>query len=233
MLDTGSAVYIKISEKEKQGLLPLLVLLGQSVIFKYPSGPVYKGQVYDINKLGHLLVKKPLQELSSIDSAENPLLSFELEHERYFAKFPMKILSQCLLFETTGDMYVIKRRRFRRVKFPEFFPVKAIIKEMAGRKVFMEARILDVSAKGARFILPHQLPRLKAQQRLRVNINLQGRNSLEFTSVIRHHKVQQSSFGDQQQFGVEFIDMDRSTEKRLFTYLTSLEAEIFNRWLKR
>lgn len=226
-------VFIKISEKEKESLLPLLVLLEQDILFKYPGSPVYHTTVFDINRLGHLIARRTLEDVAYFNSLETPLISFGIDQERYFARFKLKVLSQSLLFDSGGDLFILKRRKHRRIRLPETYPARALVKEISGRKVFMEAKIVDMSAKGARLILPLQLPRLKAQTRLRVNVSLGARSTVDVTCLIRHHRGLMVKQTDHQVFGVEFVDMDRATENKMIKYLSEIETEIFGRFVRK
>lgn len=232
-MKSAENVYIRISDKDKESLLPLLVLLEQDVLFKYPGSPVYHTSVFDINRLGHLIAHKPVEDFSYFNNFQEPLISFEVDQERYFARFKIKILSQSMVFDTSSEVYILKRRKHRRLKLPETYPARGLVKEISGRKVFMETKIVDISIKGARLLLPLELPRLKSQTRMRVNISLGGRSTVDVNCLIRHHRGVAVTVGNHQVFGVEFIDMDRSTEIKLFKYLSEIETELFGRFVRK
>lgn len=232
-MKSAENIYLKISDKEKESLLPLLVLLEQNILFKYPGSPVYQTSVYDINRLGHLIAHKPVEDFSYFNNYQEPLISFEVDQERYFASFKIKVLSQSLVFDTNSEVYALKRRKHRRLKLPENYPGRGLVKEISGRKVFMEAKIVDISTKGAKMLLPLELPRLKSLSRIRVNISLGGRSTVDVNCLIRHHRGVPTKVASHQIFGVEFIELDRSVELKLSKYLSELETELFGRFVRK
>lgn len=220
-------VFKKIGESEsrrimrdacEQRLMVLVVNEDQELSFKAVGSGIKGEMSYSI---------------VSSNSEENGkffMLSFVLDGEKYFCKSVCYVHQEKLTLADEFEVYQLQRRSHVRVEIDGGVVAKFNILEVGGVKKFVEAKVLDVSAGGARLEIPKKELVLSVGDNFSGSLRLSFRNGISLDATVRN--ILPTKKADVSVVGVQFLYDDPLIETRLFTTVMNLSREINSKIFK-
>ena len=220
-------VFKKIGESEsrrimrdacEQRLLVLVVNEDQELSFKAVGSGIKGEMSYSV---------------VSSNSEENGkffMLSFVLDGEKYFCKSVCYVHLEKLTLADEFEVYQLQRRSHVRVEIDGGVVAKFNILEVGGVKKFVEAKVLDVSAGGARLEIPKKELVLSVGDNFSGSLRLSFRNGISLDATVRN--ILPTKKADVSVVGVQFLYDDPFIETRLFTTVMNLSREINSKIFK-
>lgn len=169
----------------------------------------------------------------SSNSEENGkffMLSFVLDGEKYFCKSVCYVHKEKLTLAEDFEVYQLQRRAHMRVEIEGGVVAIFNILEVEGKKKFVESKVLDVSAGGARLAIPKKDLVLNVGDTFSGALKLSFRNGIQLIATVR--SILPSKKSDISIVGVQFMYDDPSIETRLFTMVMNLSREINSKVFK-
>ena len=221
-------IFKKLSQKEKLKIFNLFEKIPSEIVFKFEGSRVYKTRLIH-HDTGIFFICKRISLFSSFFASHEATISFTIQNEKFFFKGKVHERKDKLWMELSGDLFLLQRRKTKRLFIPSSYSNTIRILSINGRKTFLDGRVIDFSHKGSQVELPQQIPQLKSGNQLMVSLRIGHRKGIEFEAIVRHHKnVTRNSMGSQI-FGLEFANLDILKEERLQTIFDDIYRELFSK----
>lgn len=227
-MDMKLNIFKKLSQKEKLKIFNLFEQIPSDVLFKFEESRVYKTKLIH-HDTGIFFICKRTSIFSSFFASKEATISFTIQNEKFFFKGKVHERKDKLWIELSGDLFLLQRRKSKRLFIPDNYSNTIRILTINGRKTFLDGRVLDFSHKGSRIELPQQIPQLKSGNQLTVSLRIGHRKGFEFEAQVRHHKNISKNGVGSQIFGLEFVNLDVIIEERLQTIFDDIYRELFSK----
>ena len=162
-------------------------------------------------------------ETSPLQEGQSVVVNFSLEEERYFFLTVVGFESKIPFLKIDVDLFQLQRRQNMRFDIPDEYKAFANIIEFVERTVFIESRILDISAGGCRVAIEKLDPLFKMEDKLMIVLHLGHRRPLTFQVDVRFARVD----GDRQILGLQYLGRDSIMENKLLSMMTDFQRELY------
>lgn len=217
--DPQEQIFKSISIPEEIRVLVQAMLAQQvEILCKLPQERIVKVQVSRLEK--NELVCRVLSESAKILKAD-VICSFSISGEKHFftATLQPKTSTEVLIILPT-KFFVLQRRQNYRLRLPESYQAVIQVLKPGGIKP-LAGRLIDLSVGGCRASFDLEDLVFSLDQDVRGQIQVKGRDPIDFTGVIRHLQ--------EQTVGVEFVPFSPALESRVFALTMDLHKELFSR----
>lgn len=213
-MDLKTEIFKKISEKDRVKILSTFFKYEKNILYKFENSHVYKTQLTEFVDDIFFVCKKT-QTLNDLFVGKTATVNFNIQGEVFFFKSPVILKNDKLWLDVSSELFLLQRRKNKRVAIPEDVVNQFKILSINGRKTLLEGKMLDLSLKGGRVEISQQIPQLKSGQNLTIQVRIGNRRSIELDCVVRHQKNVQKANVGHQIFGVEFIKLEDLKNERI------------------
>lgn len=151
-------------------------------------------------------------------------INFKSGTSRYFFTGNAQRFDDHISIDTGDFVFLLQRRKNARVQLPQSYPGELNISEVNGGKVFVTARLHDISAGGCRFVIRSgQGFQLNENDEVKAFVRLGTRNPFEMTMALKHVELSHGVYT----VGAQFSGINNSIENRLLGMMIDLQRELF------
>jgi PilZ domain. len=222
----GQSVFKKVAVSEKKSLLRKLAEMQGQLAIRGEDESFFHLQAMQ-NERDELLLCHHTQNSKAHEKAQGIIANFMIDEERYFLRCNLSFARGWAILDLTGDLFLLQRRANARIDLPEQFTAYFNITSVEGRSVFIDAKILDMSAGGLKLEWMGDLPALSPLAKMKGMLKLGSRRPWELTVEVRHHVKKSVNNITYQTAGVKFYEVDSFTENRLLSLMMDLQRELY------
>ncbi len=222
-----SNFFKKISLGDKKSLFKLITTDGSELVVKGDDNYHYKMVSLELVKGDTLRCSYATDEKNRLKKDQSAIVNFEVKNDRYFFQTQLEVLGNEVLVNTTGDVFILQRRKTPRLDIPNGYPNRVRIIEINGtEKAFKEGSVIDFSSGGCRASFPPGETHFKDGDKITIVLHLNHRRPIDLKAEVRHNRAAPGS-QDPQVLGLKFVDLDSIMEKRLLILFGDIQREIF------
>lgn len=227
------SIFRKIEDKEEhKKVFDDLALRKESIICKGMDYPIYLMRVYRHTQNDILMCS--LEEGSPTPNATmipNIICSFQLGTEKYYFQTKMYKNRNDYTFGTREDLFLLQRRKAYRIRIPLSYKAGMEIKSVDNKTSKVPAMIYDLSARGARIVVPKSAWTPSVGQVFTGALSLVGRAPISISATVKHFKTEAQA-RNAWSVGVEYLGLTEYSENFIHGVTMDLHRELFKRWLK-
>lgn len=178
-----------------------------------------------------VLLCHPTDESRKSEKNLKVTANFIYEDDRYFFQTEVSHTHGWAVLRTDVDLFQLQRRANTRVDLPQDYSAAFSINSHQGKKYFLEAQLIDISAGGMK-ITWAEGPLVKNGDIVRGHLRLGYRRPLEFDVEVRHVIKKDEADGKFSQVaGVQFSGINNMMENRLLSLMMNLQRELYLKYL--
>lgn len=203
----------------------MLVTRKVPILCKNNANDFFQIQPLKWEKEKYLLCEAP-PGAENIRYEGNLICSFNIEAEKYFFQSLVNISEDGRWWRIDGmvDTFKLQRRQAYRIRIPDGYKTKCILRLPHETKNFSEGVILDISSGGCKLQIPGHSA-LKNGQVMNLQLLFSRREPLELIGEIRHvQKVTEPK--PHENLGVMFRSVNSMLESQLFAITMELHREL-------
>jgi mannuronan synthase len=153
--------------------------------------------------------------------------NFGVGQDRFFFHGFIEVQSKDVHVSFDVEVFKLQRRKTLRIAVPLSYPMYMNITSLAHKKVFLEAKVHDISAGGLRFYLVDQtLPVLPKDLVIGASIHPPSGKTIEISAVIRHLQTVPIEAMETMQYGTELVSKNPVTTQRMMALSMEVQRKV-------
>ncbi|MFP5520288.1 MAG: flagellar brake protein [Bdellovibrionia bacterium] len=220
---SGSTFFKKVHVSERKRLFARLAEKGSYIFCRKDENKfTFKAELYFEEE--KVLKVKRVEAQQDIEFGE-ALFQFEDEkNQYYFSTTLIKQDNDEYMIHGDTDLFVLQRRSSARIDIPSAHSSIFKIIKLNNQDVHLDARVLDVSAGGAKLTLKVTLYPIKNGDKLKGSLRLGNRTPIDLEVEVRFVAQEEENKG--YTFGVKFLKVNSVLENKIMTILMNLHNEL-------